>query len=526
MEPLFWVAVNIIGLIILIFMYISIDKTHSKRMPEQKLFGCIHIMIMLYLLFDTGMYIIDGLLFPGARFLNYLFSMLYFFVTPLPGLIYLLYCDYKIYNDREGLKRRLRYYLIPVAINTLFVLLTPFTNLVFSIDANNFYIRGGFFWFAMIITYGYVFASYPFLAIKTRNKRALAPKGFDIYLYLFQIPPIVLGIIQLLFRGPLLVGIGFVVSAYFMYTYSIQSFEDRRRLSVRFNNIIIIQFALVSFILITVMLWAFENIMGELSPGFDQSFNQTELLLAFVFIVILFVVFVFSSIRMAQRLIFTPLKLLVDSLHRMKKTQEEKLFGVDRGDEIGLLSNTIQDLFVKGHYDGLTEIYNRRYLEMTLQHLMKTLSRMKSILSVMMVDVDFFKLYNDTYGHSKGDDCLKAIAKTLDNVVERSGDFVARYGGEEFAVILPGTGEAGAQMIADKMLNAVQELKILHEKYDVGIVTVSIGIAFGSPNQKQSWDEYLKKADEALYMSKREGRNRYTFLALQSGTNGTGSGEA
>jgi diguanylate cyclase (GGDEF)-like protein len=153
-------------------------------------------------------------------------------------------------------------------------------------------------------------------------------------------------------------------------------------------------------------------------------------------------------------------------------------------------------------------------MEITLKQMMLTLSRTKSNLSIMMADVDFFKKYNDTYGHSKGDECLRAVAQELNKAVVRSTDFVARYGGEEFAVVLPGTSEAGARIIADKMLSAVRELKILHEKHDEGIVTISIGVVTGCPTHTKSWEEYLEKADEALYTSKNTGRNRYTFYSM------------
>jgi diguanylate cyclase (GGDEF)-like protein len=145
---------------------------------------------------------------------------------------------------------------------------------------------------------------------------------------------------------------------------------------------------------------------------------------------------------------------------------------------------------------------------------MSALSRAQSKMIFMMIEVDFFKKFNDTYGHIEGDECLKAIALTLSNIVTRKSDFVARYGGEEFAVVLPGTGEKGARFVAEKLLAAVRKLKIPHIESDDKIVTISIGVAAGDYTYTQNWTDYQKKADEALYLSKNNGRNRYTLLSL------------
>jgi diguanylate cyclase (GGDEF)-like protein len=134
----------------------------------------------------------------------------------------------------------------------------------------------------------------------------------------------------------------------------------------------------------------------------------------------------------------------------------------------------------------------------------------------MLIDVDFFKMFNDTYGHSKGDDCLRLIAQTINKVITRKGDFTARYGGEEFAVVMPGTDETGTHTVAEKILKAIRELKIPHEKTKEGIVTISIGIATGCKTNTQYWTDYFKKADEALYISKNNGRDRSTFLPFVS----------
>jgi diguanylate cyclase (GGDEF)-like protein len=134
-------------------------------------------------------------------------------------------------------------------------------------------------------------------------------------------------------------------------------------------------------------------------------------------------------------------------------------------------------------------------------------------MSVFMIDVDYFKKYNDTYGHEQGDVCLRSVARALAGSISRANDFVARYGGEEFVIVLSDTDEAGARAVAQKALENVQRLNMPHANSTVApFVTVSIGITTGVVAYGQSQEEYLKRADEALYMSKQGGRNQYTFL--------------
>jgi len=163
--------------------------------------------------------------------------------------------------------------------------------------------------------------------------------------------------------------------------------------------------------------------------------------------------------------------------------------------------------------DVLTGIYNRRYIEENLKKVINTISRSGGEITLMMIDVDFFKKYNDTYGHGKGDGCLKAIAGVFAQSLFREEDFVARYGGEEFVVVLPNCSERGAHKAAGRILQSIRDCNIPHEKNEpAGIVTISIGVTTGKAEHTRSGDEYLKKADEAMYMSKNDGRNKYTFL--------------
>jgi len=165
------------------------------------------------------------------------------------------------------------------------------------------------------------------------------------------------------------------------------------------------------------------------------------------------------------------------------------------------------------HYDVLTGIYNRRFMEENLRRIIKLISRSGGVLSVLMIDIDCFKKYNDTYGHSQGDTCLRKVAEMIAGTLSRAEDFAARYGGEEFSVILPHADAPGAKMIAEKIIANIHKLGILHEKNDAADhVTVSIGITTGSVQHGQTFNDYIKRADEALYMSKNNGRNRYTYL--------------
>lgn len=252
---------------------------------------------------------------------------------------------------------------------------------------------------------------------------------------------------------------------------------------------------------------------------YDSSslFSISRLIPAIAIILLILIALAFMTNIISTRFIFKPLEMLVRSLIRLKENNEEHIYGIERDDEFGNLSNTIIDLFAKANYDALTGIYNRRFMETNLQQIIEFLSRSNGTLSLLMVDVDFFKLFNDTYGHQEGDRCLKAIAQALDGSLTRSNDFVARYGGEEFVAVLPNTDETGARMIANKVLENVRLLNIPHAKsVAADIVTVSVGATTGEVNYQHGWAEYVKCADDALYASKQSGRNKCTFMKFTS----------
>ncbi|WP_445175335.1 AAA-like domain-containing protein [Microcoleus sp.] len=166
--------------------------------------------------------------------------------------------------------------------------------------------------------------------------------------------------------------------------------------------------------------------------------------------------------------------------------------------------------------DELTQIGNRRHFDSCLRAEWKNMARDGSPISLIMCDIDYFKIYNDTYGHQAGDDCLRAVAQTIRQSLQRPTDVAARYGGEEFAVILPQTDAASALLVAEHIRLKVKDLKIFFkpERFDGlpnSVVTISLGIASVVPRQENDAATLVLAADEALYNSKRQGRDRLTM---------------
>ena len=167
-----------------------------------------------------------------------------------------------------------------------------------------------------------------------------------------------------------------------------------------------------------------------------------------------------------------------------------------------------QKLGLIGTLDGLTQVANRRYFDEYLDQEWRRMKRQKLPLSLIICDVDYFKLYNDKYGHQAGDDCLKQIAKTIDKVINRPGDLVARYGGEEFAIILPNTDAEGAMNVAEKIRLEIQNLKIINCKSPINqFVTISMGVSSMIPQPDKSSQELISIANQALSDAKNQQRN-------------------
>lgn len=166
-------------------------------------------------------------------------------------------------------------------------------------------------------------------------------------------------------------------------------------------------------------------------------------------------------------------------------------------------------------YDGLTNIRNRRFFDETFEKTFNEIKRDKKSLAVLMIDIDFFKPYNDNYGHGQGDETLRKVAKALEKTIKRASDFVARYGGEEFVILLKDINKDGVEAVANNLLNAIRELKITHEFSKIeNYVTISIGASFYNSNSDITKLELLLKADETLYSVKNSGRNNFAILEV------------
>lgn len=239
----------------------------------------------------------------------------------------------------------------------------------------------------------------------------------------------------------------------------------------------------------------------------------------------LFVVLAFSL------LITRPLLKIYDAIQQVDPEQPGRwpkpILNSHRKDELGKLVDALDQLllaFQRGleqrdrlhqmsTLDGLTGIANRRLFDATLLQAWQTARRSSQPISVLFMDIDNFKPYNDNYGHQAGDDCLRLVAKALVETVTRPADLLARFGGEEFVCVLPNTDKKGALSVAKRMHRAVLELNILHEYSDVEqVITVSVGIATARPGRHDGDPlVLLEEADQRLYRAKALGRNRIVW---------------
>ena len=194
---------------------------------------------------------------------------------------------------------------------------------------------------------------------------------------------------------------------------------------------------------------------------------------------------------------------------RLRRVLRERDLAAKQKKTIAALEESEKRLRRLSYLDSLTEIANRRYFKDIIHREWQRGIRDGAPLSLLMLDIDYFKQFNDAHGHLRGDEALKAVAHTLQASVQRPGDIVARYGGEEFAVILPDTSLTGAVRVAEHMRRRVEQLAIPHPASPVSdVLTVSLGIASRVPTDTVSHNALIQSADMALYRAKAEGRNR------------------
>jgi diguanylate cyclase (GGDEF)-like protein len=195
------------------------------------------------------------------------------------------------------------------------------------------------------------------------------------------------------------------------------------------------------------------------------------------------------------------LKAKINAMRRLVEMQRA-LVGVTQ--DLNTANKELQRLSTT---DGLTGIANRRFFDQLSLREWQRCERMKKPMSLIMVDVDHFKKYNDTYGHQGGDECLKAIAAQVARAAPRASDLAARYGGEEFVLVLGETTVDGAKWVANNIRQHVADLNMPHSASNIGHVSVSCGVASLLPLEGMSFEILLKIADEALYKAKEQGRN-------------------
>lgn len=198
-----------------------------------------------------------------------------------------------------------------------------------------------------------------------------------------------------------------------------------------------------------------------------------------------------------------------DLLEEYKKQLKQIMKMVKMADLMQLeLKTVLERLEAISNIDVLTGLFNRRFFNLNYFREWNNAARTKTTLACIMVDIDYFKKYNDTYGHLQGDECLKSVAEAIRTTAKRPRDIVARFGGEEFIILLPETRIEGAAHIAAEILSNVEKLNLEHKNsvlYDK--VTVSIGAAALVPKKDMAGEMLLNMADETLYKAKRDGRN-------------------
>ncbi|MCG7873973.1 MAG: GGDEF domain-containing protein [Candidatus Thiodiazotropha lotti] len=248
-------------------------------------------------------------------------------------------------------------------------------------------------------------------------------------------------------------------------------------------------------------------ILPMLIPAISISASQGNLLsLVMTIMLILFTLMLTVSHKLAA-------KTFADGFEYRFEHEDLVKELVKKNDDLNSLNHELEktqkELSRISLSDELTQIPNRRHFMRVLKLEIKRARREHTPLSAVMIDVDYFKKFNDTYGHLEGDQCLRMIATVLRETLQRSSDFLARYGGEEFVALLPNTNQDSALIVAERMRMAIFDADIEHRECALGRVTISAGIASCSAvNGCKNWQTLIELADRSLYQSKSEGRNR------------------
>jgi len=220
-------------------------------------------------------------------------------------------------------------------------------------------------------------------------------------------------------------------------------------------------------------------------------------------------------VKMPEKVELTA-RVVYHSMSYLSKKQRDHAYRALRESQRKMEEKNFE-LMQQSTVDGLTGVGNRRALDSVIERTWLASMRAHTEMSVLMIDVDHFKIFNDHYGHIAGDDCLKVIAKALSEELPRATDFVARYGGEEFVVVLSATDLNGATVVAERLRNKISQLKIAHKKSPVSeFVSISVGVSSVIPDRKMSRLSLIESADTALYEAKESGRNQLAVIQMSA----------